>query len=64
MNEKEGLIVMNLLIYMYYNSQSAAWNPADYGGIDTIEVARQTFWTPDIGKCNIAFDISKDKITR
>ena len=46
---------MNLLIYMYYNSQAAAWNPADYGGIDTIEVPRQTFWTPDIGKCNLAF---------
>jgi len=25
-----------------------AWNPADYGGIDTVRVPVTQIWTPDI----------------
>ncbi|XP_075250326.1 neuronal acetylcholine receptor subunit beta-3-like [Convolutriloba macropyga] len=47
-NEKDGLLVMNMWSYMYYYSPSAVWNSTEYGGIDTIKVPGKTFWSPDI----------------
>ncbi|XP_075244296.1 neuronal acetylcholine receptor subunit beta-3-like isoform X2 [Convolutriloba macropyga] len=47
-NEKDGLITVKLWLYYYYHSESARWNVSDFGGIQSVLVPKNTFWTADI----------------
>ena len=52
-DEKNGLMTAKLWLYYYYYSDSAKWDPSEYGNIQALLVPPLTFWTADIGKRDI-----------
>ena len=49
-DEKNGVIMAKFWAYIYYFSENAKWNPADYEGIEILIFPAYTFWAPDIGE--------------
>ena len=48
-DEKHGVFTAKFLLYFYYNTPSAKWDPREYNGTSVLTVPPFTFWTPDIG---------------
>ena len=50
LDPKMGVIVLTVEMTLNYHVLTAAWDPIAFEGIDTLTVAPNTFWTPDISK--------------
>ena len=59
-DEKNGLVTLQLRILFYYKSTSAKWNPRDFYNYTLLFFPKDTFWTPDIGETFQTFTIYID----
>ncbi|KAH3839130.1 neuronal acetylcholine receptor subunit alpha-7-like [Dreissena polymorpha] len=53
-DEKNQIIHTNIWLQMKWRASNLVWDPAEYGGIDSIRVPAQKIWLPDILMYNSA----------
>ena len=47
-DDKQQLWTAIVDLYVFYKSNSSAWSPEEYGGVEHVTTPANTFWTPEL----------------
>ena len=58
-DEVQERITVTGIVYTFWNDSFMTWDPANYGGLETLTLKRETIWTPEIIHVNAAKEVTR-----